>query len=115
MVPHSDWLIFRLDQIEHNQRRDEKEIEVLFDGNLYRNDTDLFTGFFYKNGNYGPPSGFYFGPFIPLGEGIVTNVESDAYNVPEVSWFLIDLLLLFFIGWSFLGCRKGNDCCWRIF
>ena len=95
---------FRLDQIEHNQRRDEKEIEVLFDGNLYRNDTELFTGFFYKNGNYGPPSGFYFGPFIPLGEGIVTNVESDAYNVPEVSWSdglrptwsLIGQLLLFF-------------------
>ena len=95
-IAHADWLIFRLDQVEHNQRRDEKEIEVLFDGNLYRNDTELFTGFFYKNGNYGPPSGFYFGPFIPLGEGIVTNVESDAYNVPEVSCFLIGQLLLLF-------------------
>ena len=46
-------------------------------------------------------SGFYFGPFIPLGEGIVTNNESDAYNVPDVSRFLIDRFLRLFIDWKF--------------
>ena len=78
-------LKFRLDGFEQEQRKAEKEVEVLFDGNLYRNDSELFTGHFFENGNYGPPAGFFYGPFIPLGEAVVNNPESDAYNVPDVS------------------------------
>ena len=75
----------RLDGQEHEQRKLEKEVEVLFDGNLNRNDSEIFSGFFYINGNYEPPAGFKWGVFIPFEDAVVDNPESDAYNIPDVS------------------------------
>ena len=77
--------MFRLDGQEHEQRKLEKEVEVLFDGNLNRNDSEIFSGFFFINGNYEPPAGFKWGVFIPFEDAVVENPESDEYNIPDVS------------------------------
>lgn len=77
--------MLRLDGQEHEQRKLEKEVEVLFDGNLFRNDSEIFSGFFFINGNYEPPKGFKWGVFIPFEDAVVENPESDEYNIPDVS------------------------------
>ena len=73
----------RLDVEELAQRNQKQESEVIWKGNLNRNDTDLFTGNFI-NGQYSCPDEFCYGPFQPNDDAIVDNEKSDAYNVDEV-------------------------------
>ena len=72
----------RLDREELAQRNEQMKSEVMWKGNLNRNDTDMFTGNFI-NGQYSCPDGFCFGPFQPNDDAIVDNNKSDAYNVDE--------------------------------